>query len=250
MCLIFWPRCGNISDGFWSLLDSFTGSHDTWNGPVSASPAASRVSLSHRASAGSARAHVHPVPPVDGASSGRRPWPALPLPGVASFPPSTGLFPSARISLLFQGRLFHRCDCVSPSRELRLPSQLELDLLVNIPLVIVCLSYIIPCYWDRVCFCWLSYLNCYNFWYTMIGSAKYLLSRIAYLRLEIKCKNLFFTTILNCIGNSFIFLFSLMPVVLILQQYYFKNKHSLSSLIIAVLFYHQTFLLCSGRDHI
>lgn len=154
---------------------------------------------------GPAHAHIHPVPPVDGASPGCRPWPALPLPGVASFPPSTWLFPCTRISLLFQGRLFHCCDCVSPSRELRLPSQLELDLLVNIPLVIVCLSLIIPCYWDRVCFCWLSCLNCYNFWYTMIGSAKYLLSRIAYLRLEIKCKNLFFTTILNCIENSLIF---------------------------------------------
>lgn len=157
MSLILWPRCGNISDGFWLLLDCLMGSSKTLNGPVSASPASSRVLLSRCASSVSAVADFRPVPPDAVPPPATRSRPLLPLLCFAAFPPSVPLTrPVRTYSLFFQGNLFRFCDCVSPSvgiSDCRHSS--HLTFLLDIPLVNVfpILFLIIGIMFAFACFC-------------------------------------------------------------------------------------------------
>lgn len=160
VCLILWPRCRNISDGFWLLLDCLMGSSKTLNGLVSASPAASRVLLSRCASSVSAVADFHPVPPGAVPPPAMRSRPPLPVLCFAAFPPSVPLTrPVRTYSLFFQGNLFHLCDCVSPSGGISdCCHSSHLTFLLDIPLVNVfpILFHIIWIMFAFACFCILT----------------------------------------------------------------------------------------------
>lgn len=149
--------------------------------------------------------------------------------------------------ILFPGSFFYLCALVPSTRISDCRCSFNLTFLLSNSLVNVYLShyYISSIFWRLCLFCSPLYPG-YPWESLAHKRVQYLLSGITYLRLEVECKNTFLTTLFHRKFRYFLF-FSTMPVVLI-SNYYFKNKYNLSCLIIVDHLIINLFYICKNFE--